>query len=236
MILQNLLPLIPRRLGAVGLTAAIGASALGCGLWLIGARFSRPLLALGATVGGGAIGFQSPQWFGWTIDPWGVAVLGSLLLGIVAFLTHRWLAAFGLGLILAAWVVVAAFATAEMPNQWLMSMLPSEVIWAKLADVPHQLPSAVAALLMLGSAGGLIGGTMLALRWPRLGMSLFWTILGLTIALASGLIAVQNVQPEYLRLIPSRPQLELFSLTGLIAVGTAAQWRLAFYKRPPRKA
>ena len=116
--IQNLLPLLPRRIGMVEFAGLAGSLVIGCGLWLAGARFSRPLLALAATVGGGAIGFQTPHWFGWTIDPWMLAVLGALLLGIVGFLAHVQMAALGLGFVVAIWTLLAIIAAVGVHQTW----------------------------------------------------------------------------------------------------------------------
>jgi hypothetical protein len=231
-LIQNLLPLLPRRIGSVGLTIALGGSAIGCGLWLIGARFSRPLLAGAATVGGAAIGFQSPRWFGWEIDPWAVAVLGALLLGVIGFLAHRWMAAVGLGVVLAIWTIFAAVAHSGWTDNFLVSLLPSEVIWSQIADAPRNLPGQTLAMLLVAGGVGLIGGIAIALRWPRLGTALFWTVLGLSTSLCSILAALQEYQPKVLRWIPSQAQTQGAALAVLIGVGAAAQWRTAFARRP----
>jgi len=235
-LIQNLLPLLPRRIGSAGLAIAVGSAALGVGLWLIGARFSRPLLATAATIGGGAIGYESPHWFDWKMDPWTVAVLGALLFGVVGFLAHRWVAAVGLGLILAIWTILAAIAHAGLPNKLIASLLPSEFIWSQIAQAPKNLPNQLVMVLLVAGGVGLLGGTAVALKWPRLGTALFWTILGLTISLISLLSAAQEYQPKSLSMIPPHAQVQILTLCGLVALGAAVQWRMAFKKRSSRPA
>jgi hypothetical protein len=234
-VLQNLLPLLPRRIGSAGAAIAFGLAAVGCGLWLAGARFSRPLLAIAATAGGGAIGFQSPHWFGWTIDPWAVAVLGALLLGVCGFLAHRWLAAAGLGVVLAAWGVLAAVTPSGLGGHLFAALIPREIIWAQLADFPNSIPNGIIELMLVAGGVGLVGGTTVALLWPRVGVTLFWTLLGLTLTLVSAVVATQAVHPAYLRLIP-RPRGEALALFSLLGLGMAVQWRMAFHKRPASRA
>jgi len=233
-VFQNLLPLLPRRIGSAGAAVAIGSAAVGCGLWLAGARFSRPLLAIAATAGGGAIGFQTPRWFGWTIDPFAVAVLGALLLGIVGFFAHRWLAAAGLGIVLAVWAILEAVSPGGLGGQLFTALVPREIVWAQMANFPNSVPNSVIEMMLVAGGAGLIGGTTVALVWPRVGVTLFWTILGLTLTLVSAVVAAKAVHPATLRLFP-RPDAEALTLLSLLAVGMAVQWRMAFHKRPANR-
>jgi hypothetical protein len=235
-VIQNLLPLFPRRIGATGLAVAIGSSAIGCGLWLVGARFSRPLLALAATIGGGAIGFQSPHWFGWTMDPWTVAVLGALVLGIFGLMAHRWLAVAGLGIVIAAWAILFAVSHYVMPKQFLAPLLPTELIWAQLLNFPKSLSDEVVQLFLVIGGAGLVGGVVIGWRWPRLGVVLFWALLGMILSLIPALAAAQAVEPRYLDLIPAHPQAQALTLAALVLVGTTVQWRMTFSKRPRQSA
>ncbi len=219
-------------MGSVGLAVAVGSAGLGLGLWLIGARFSRPLLATAATIGGGAIGYESPHWFAWALDPWTVAVLGSLLFGVIGFLAYRWVAAIGLGLILSIWTILGAVAHAGLPNRLIASLLPTEFIWSQIAAAPKNLPSQLMMVLLVAGGIGLIGGTAVAIKWPRLGTALFWTILGLSIALGSILAAAQDYQPKALGMIPPHAEMQLAALGGLIVIGAAVQWRITFAKKP----
>jgi hypothetical protein len=230
-VFQNLVPLLPRRIGSAGAAIAVTSAAVGCGLWLAGARFSRPLLAFAATVGGGAIAYQTPRWFGWTIDPIAVAVLGAILTGVFGFLAHRWLAAAGLGIVLAVWAIAEAVGPGGLGGQLFTALVPREIVWAQLADFPNSVPNGIIELMLVAGGAGLIGGTTVALLWPRVGVTLFWTILGLTLTLVSAVVAAKAVHPASLRLMP-RPREEAVALLTLLGIGMAVQWKMAFRKRP----
>jgi hypothetical protein len=232
-VLQNLLPLLPRRFSAIGLAFAAAFCVAGLGFWLLGARFSRPMLALAATVGGGAIGFNLPHWFGWSIDPWSVCVLGALLLGTFGFLAHAYLAAIGLGLLLSTWAVLTALAAQGplTPWQWPTSLTATTTPTFSFG-LPQLLPEEISTPTLAAAAVSLFVGFTLALMFRRLGAVLFWSILGLSLILLTSLAAAQSAGPQYLQFIPPRATFQGLIVAALIAIGSAVQWKIAFPKRP----
>jgi hypothetical protein len=239
-LIQNLLPLLPRRIGAIGLTVAFGCVAVGCGLWLVGARFSRPLLALAASVGGGAIGFHSSRWFGQTLDPWMLSLLGALLLGVAGFMAHRWLAAVGLGIILAAWAVLTTIACqgptgltggsiwpAILPPDWTLDFVS---IFPRV--IPHQVIGLLSAVAVLVT---LIGLTI-AFFWQRFGVVLFWSLLGLLCSVLALLTAAREAGPDYVRMIPRQSANQAIALGALLSAGAVFQWKITFSKPRPKSS
>jgi hypothetical protein len=234
-VIQNLLPLLPRRIGAAGVAAAIALLILGCGLWLLGARFSRPLLTLASALGGGAIGFQFPHWFGWSIDPMAMAILGSLLLGTFGYLVHNVLAAAGLGMAIAFWAALAAVAWMGLGSHWAWPAAAAR--HAHVAYLPllyHSLPPRLGLTLAAAVGVGLLGGWTIAYLWPRVGVVLFWSLSGVAAATAGAMIAARAAGPRTLeQFIPNRPGAQAMAWVGLVALGAGLQWRIAFFKKKP---
>src|SRR5678815_5388750 len=102
--LQQLLPLLPKEAGTGALMIAITGALIGLGMWLIGARFSRPMVTLAAVAIGAVIGMRMPQWFNWTINGMGPAVGAAIVFGVSGFVGHRLWIGMGLGLVMAWWV------------------------------------------------------------------------------------------------------------------------------------
>src|SRR5436190_19875812 len=101
--LQELLPLMPSQAGPAALTVAIIGMIAGAVLWLAGSRFSRSLITLSAVSLGAALGTHLPRWAGWSLDGMAPGIVGAIVLGVSAFLFHRFWVGIGLGLVLACW-------------------------------------------------------------------------------------------------------------------------------------
>jgi hypothetical protein len=224
-VIQNLLPLLPRR---IDLPLAIEIVAGGAAVWLAGARFSRTLLALAATLAGGAIGYQSPQWFGWNVDPWSVAVGGALMLGIIGFIGHRWIAALGLGVVLSVWTVLATIACVGLhgiPD--FAELLPRNAIAANLNSSPQGASETNGPIIFAALAVGLIAGITFAVAYRRLALVLFWSLLGSAAAI---LPALAVARPHYLTWVPRSALEQGLFLFVMVALGAAVQWRITFSK------
>src|SRR4029453_5362604 len=94
---QELLNLLPQDVGRLGLVIAIVGSMIGLGMWLIGSRFSRPIVTLLTVLLGASIGMHLPKWFGWQISGAGPAVGAALVLGVTGYVLHGMWVGIGLG-------------------------------------------------------------------------------------------------------------------------------------------
>jgi hypothetical protein len=236
-VLANLLLLLPRRIGSAGLAVAVGALLLGCGLWLAGARFSRALLALALALGGGAIGFQSPQWLGWSVDPWSMAMLGALILGILAYFGHHYVQAVALGLVMAAWTALACVAGLGLDANWEWPQFSGhDPISSYAAALQQSLPTHLEIVLLYSAGLALIFGIAISTLFQQFGSVLFWSMLGTLLILSSAMTIVQSQQPDFLGRIPSQPIGQSVCLFILVAIGAGVQWKLTFAKKRPRKS
>jgi hypothetical protein len=234
--IQNLLPLFPRRIAGMDLLVIVGVLLIGLALWLTGARFNRQLLALTATVSGGALAFQFPRWYGWSLDPWSAAVLGALVLGVLAFVACRYVTALALGSALAVWAALTCIACAGLGHGWTLPSAAADptsvlgLISGIQNSMPHQL-----ATLMLSAAGiAFVAGTTMGFFWRRLGVVLLWSMTGLLLVLVCSLALVQAGGRTYVRAIPPQGQRQALVIAALLAIGAAAQWKITFAKRSPK--
>src|SRR5450432_1535814 len=106
---QELVNLLPRDAGVFGLVIAIVGSLVGVLIWLVGSRFSRPIVTLATVTLGAAIGMHLPRWFGWDISGAGPAVGAALVLGVTGYALHGMWVGIGLGTILASWTAMACW-------------------------------------------------------------------------------------------------------------------------------
>jgi hypothetical protein len=233
--IQNLLPLFPRRIGGIGLIVVAGVLLFGLFLWLSGARFSRPLLALAATVSGGAVGYQFPKWFGLNLDPWTMVVLGSLILGTIGFMAHRFLAAMGLGVILAAWAALAIIACVGLGHAW-NAPPPTAEFATFLNHLQKSLPPQLVTMILSASGIAIVAGTTTGFFWRRLGVVLFWSMTGLILVLLSALALTQSAGSQYVRAIAFRPERQALTIAVLLTIGAIVQWKMTFAKRSSKPA
>jgi hypothetical protein len=232
-LIQNLLPLFRWRLNPTGLTIAALSAALGLALWLTGAKFSRQLLALTGTIAGGVIGYLSPHWFDWAIDPWAVAVLGALILGIAGFMAHVYLAGLGLGLILAIWGALTAISVIGLPKFWDWPIFPANNdLLPFVGIIRASVPDHLVIMLFYAAGVGAVIGPAVGLMWPRLAVVLFWSLIGLTFLLLPALWAGQS----YVHHLPPQPASQATILIMLILAGAGMQWRITFAKGSPKPA
>src|SRR5687768_9084266 len=107
--LLELLSLLQRDTDRAALIFAVGGATLGAGLWLLGARYSRAMIALLAVAIGGLLGVTLPRWYGLTISTQATAVGGAVVLGLSGWLLHRVWVGLGLGLVFAAWAALGTW-------------------------------------------------------------------------------------------------------------------------------
>jgi hypothetical protein len=230
-LIQNLLPLMPRRLGAAGTAPILAAVAFGCALWVIGARFSRPMLSMLATLGGALIGFQFPSWLGWGIDPWSVAMLFGLIFGVVAFAFHRWAATLSLGLVMALWGGLGAIAAVgwkdQIPSGGIFTL---EFIRSCLVTTNDAPPDFSRQVLLVAASIGMMGGFTLAMIWQRVGLAMLWSMIGLTLVLMPALSAAEQggSAGRIIQMIPRQAAGQAVTLLALVVIGALVQLNFSF--------
>ena len=230
--IQQLIALLPRQINHLAVMIAVAGAFFGLILWLGGSRFSRALVTLISVSMGAVIGMQLPLWFGWPLEGWATAVLGSLVLGISGFMLHRaWVGA-GLGLVLACWAALGTFiacggaADGAKPWEW-PALTPMTTVHSYLTDVWNALTPEARKVLPFTCATALLSGLAASVLWPRLGAVLLYSCTGLSLLIGLGVAAMSAAQPQWLKAIPNQTSSQIIVLVSMVAFGAILQWRVA---------
>jgi hypothetical protein len=226
---QELLPLLPHEIGRTALVAALIGTLVGAGLWLAGARFSRPMITLLGVALGAMIGRHLPAWMNWNANSMATSVGGAVVLGMSGFVLHRAWVGLGLGLVLAAWAALATWvfaggaeATFAWPavDQATTLQTFGQSLWANVPDKVKQVAP-------YACGGAMVSGFLGTLIWPRLGVVLLYSALGTSLLVGMGLIAIENGRPQWITIVPAQTWAQITTLLGLVAFGAVVQWQLA---------
>jgi len=232
MLVQDILLLLPKDAGKITLAIALVGTALGAGLWLLGSRFSRSMITLCLVSLGAVIGMRLPQWYGWKIEPWAVALGGVLVMGVFGYIFHRFWVALGLGMVLMAWTAIGIWVTINGNKPWNWPEYQAQMSAIDyLRCVYQQLPVDVTRILPCACGAALLSGLAGALIWPRLGMVLLYSMAGVLLLTGMGLLAAERLQPQWLERLPRQGRSQVGFLLGMVGVGALIQWYLA----PSRK-
>jgi hypothetical protein len=226
-VFEHLVNLLPREPGSLTLALALIGSLFGLVLWLTGARFSRSILTLAAVALGTAVGAKLPLWCHWSIDGMGPAVGGAVVLGVSAYVLHRLWVGIWLGIVLAAWAVLLLWTTQYDGIHWrwpafdAASTLPQSlaVYWQGLPDTSRQL-------LALGGTAAMLAGILAALLWPRIGVVLLWSALGVFFMLATAAQEIARLDRAMLERLPRQTSAQLALLAGMILAGALLQYQM----------
>jgi hypothetical protein len=228
--LQNVIHYLVERLGDQAGPVAVFAAAVGVFVWVLGARFSRSILGLVGAGVGAWVGVHLPQWYGWHFDGMALGMGGALLAGLAGYLLNTTWVGGALVANLAvlfgftAWVAKAGSANWQMPSSidWSTSQVQIlRTLWSTMpGDLPQVMPYAVAT--------GVITAVGLGMLWPRLAKGMSWSLIGLTLVLLGGSVALRIQRPEadLADYMPPSPALRLAAVWGLAILGMFLQWML----------
>jgi hypothetical protein len=224
---QELVNLLPRDGGSVGLVVAIVGSLIGMLAWLVGSRFSRPVVTLLTVTIGAIVGMHMPVWFGWDISGAGPAVGAALVLGVTGYALHGLWVGIGLGTVLASWAAMAC---------WIIFRNGANLTWPPITTdttlidyckaIWQQMPAEVAQYLPFAAATALISGVAAAIVWPRASLILGWSMAGATLLAGMGVAAVNFERPQWLEHVPQPMWAQSVLLGSLVAIGSLVQWKL----------
>jgi hypothetical protein len=226
---QQLLPLLPKELGQVALIAALTGTIIGAVLWLLGARFSRPLVTLVAVGIGAFVGRQMPAWMNWNVNSMAASVGGAVVLGMSGFLLHRVWVGLGLGLLLTLWAAVAVWVFGGgAGTQFTWPAIDATTTWQSLGQsMWDQLPDNVRKLLPYACGGAMVSGFLLSLIWPKFGTVMLYSALGTSLVVVLGLLTIEAKRPAWMDHVPSQTWAQVATLLGLVAFGAIVQWQTA---------
>ena len=224
--IQQLLSMLPQQIHPVALILAVSGSILGGVLWLGGSRFSRTVVTLLCVSCGSLVGLQLPHVFGWAIEGWATAVLGSLLLGITGYALHKVWVGFGLGLVLALWAALATFVFSADPRGFAWPLTPAgSTLATHLLDLWNALAPETRELLPFACAAAMLMGVTASVVWHRLAVVLLYSTSGISLLVGMGSLALNAAKREWLSLIPSQTSSQLIVLLSAVAFGAVLQWR-----------
>jgi hypothetical protein len=232
--LQQLLPLLPDEAGTGALLIAITGALIGLGMWLIGARFSRPVVTLCMVSLGAVSGLRLPQWFSWTISGMGPAVGAAIVLGVFGFICHRVCIGVWLGLVMAWWVGLGTWVLLRDGQSWSWPVVDaSTTIASCCTDLWRALPPSVMKVLPYSAGAALLSGICIAMVWPRAGVAITWSLAGVSLLVSMGLAAMKLKEPNWLNVMPAQTWAQALAFFGLVAFCAILQWKLAPASKAP---
>lgn len=225
--LRELLSLLPDAIVRCSPLVATACAMLGVVLWLCGARFSRPILSLAAVAAGTVIGMHLPQWRGWQIDGMGLAVGGAIVLGSGAFLFHRTCigAMLGVGMMLWAAAGVWIFMAGDVYWNWHSARWDGDMV-QYLGEAWNTLPTSVSHAFPLACFAGMAAGVTIAACLPKMSKVLAHSLIGVTLVVAMGAVAMSAARPQWLSAVPGSLAGQGLGLIVLVLIGAVIQWRL----------
>lgn len=224
---EELVNFLPAEPGTMGLIIAIVGSLVGVGIWLLGSRFSRPMITLLTVLLGAFVGMQMPRWFGWQISGAGPAVGAALVLGVTGYVLHGMWVGIGLGTVLASWAALACWMSFRSGASWTWPAMTEGMGLAEFTQaVWNGLPPDVARILPYASATAMMTGLGLAIIWPRVSLILGWSMAGVTLLTGMGVAALDFGRPEWLSRLPSPMWAQGTLVMLMVALGSIIQWKL----------
>ncbi len=223
--LQTLLPLLPAEAGAVAMAMAGVGMLIGLVLWLAGARYSRSIVTLLMVTIGAGLGLRLPGWFGWPVSGMGAAVGGAMSLGLIGFLLHRLWVGLGLGWMLAAWGALLVWTMLGQGQTWQVPAEEATTLGGYAASVWEAMPDDFTWVAPFVCAAAMLTGLSIGWIWPRMGVVLLYSVMGVSLLVATGLAAIEFGRPEWLSHVPSQTAPQVMLLTLLVAFGAVVQWK-----------
>jgi hypothetical protein len=230
---QQLLPLLPKDLGQAALIAALVGTFIGAGLWLVGSRFSRPMITLLTVSLGAILGRSLPGWMNWNVNTMAASVGCAVALGMSGFVMHRVWVGMGFGLLLACWAAIGVWVFAGPGAELTWPAVDATTTWQSLGQTFWAcLPEKVRTLLPFACGGAMLSGFLSSLLWPRVAVVTLYSALGTSLLVGLGLIAIENRRPEWITIVPSQTWAQVASLLGIVAFGAIIQWQMMGGKKP----
>lgn len=223
---QQLLPLLPHDIGQAALVAALFGTLVGVGLWLAGARFSRPMITLLGVSLGAILGRALPGWMTWNVNTMAASVGGAVVLGMSGYVLHRVWVGLGLGLLLACWAMLATWTFAGEGATPTWPAVDASTTLGSFARIAWDtVPPPVRRLLPYACGGAMMSGFLTSLLWPHMAVVLLYSALGTSLLVGMGLLAIENGRPDWITVVPAHTWAQATTLLCLVAFGAVVQWQ-----------
>jgi hypothetical protein len=231
---QELLPFLPPALTTEQAAICVALLLLGVFLWTAGAVWSRGILSLIAVASGGLLGMTLPRWGNWPLNDNAAAVLGAVILGVLAFTLSRLFVGLLLGIVMSGWVALAAWMTLRGGANW-----PWRDAWEvsnmtlpqHLVDMWSRLPDPVRKPLPYGAGTAMVSALGLCLLFPRLGRVVCFSVTGMTVLFLAALTLTASRRPDWIAQIPPAVDIQTGVLGVLVLIGMLLQWQFLPHKR-----
>ena len=221
---QQLWALLPKEPGNVTLILAVLGSIAGAALWLTGSRYSIYVLVLTAVSLGTVIGMKLPLWCGWSVDEMGPAVGGAVILGVSAYAIHRFWVGLWLGLALAGWVALVLWNIATPRHGFAWPAVGDQTLPMYLGTVWSKLPGSMQHGLPWFGGAALLAGLLTAMVWPKVGLVTMWSVVGVSMFVATATIALIRLSPGAVNHLPRQTTSQAAILGAVVFVGALLQW------------
>lgn len=209
--------LIPQDASHLALAIACSGVAAGAALWIAGARFSRGILTLSAVALGTYLGKQLPGWMDWPISGMGPGVAAALALGVAAYALHRFFASALLCLLLCCAAALGTTYLTAAPEWWSAWSGPVATLWQNLPENTRKIGPLTVSFALLTGLG-------CALRFPRIGLALLYSLLGVFLLVPMGVCALELGSPQWLVHLPAGAPTQALGVLGMVALGAVIQW------------
>src|SRR5438045_3486862 len=194
----------------------------GLALWLTGARFSRSIITLIAVSIGALVGLRLPHWFAVPVGTWATAIGGALLLGISGYTLHRMWVGAALAFLLVVWAAVAVWnvycagQTAHMPSAYSATSLHE--YWSTLPTDFRKISPYFCGMALLAAL-------IVALVWSRAAAVMLYSILGASVLMIMGVLAIAISKPTLLGILPRQTGAQIATFGGMVLFGAIVQWK-----------
>ena len=223
--------------------AAVLAALLGLMLWITGARYSQAFFALAAVGLGAWLGLHLPAWVGLSISTWATAIGGALALGLGAYIYQHACETLALAVVMVLWAGLATWAafphqhvpavTIETGEQAVadgalplrFSFQSARAFRLYVDSLWDSLSPEMRRYLPFGAAAALLSGIAIGILYPRFAQLVLHSMLGLTMAVLFGLLAVRHQWPDALARLKPSAGLQAGLLGAALLVGLFVQWR-----------
>jgi hypothetical protein len=228
--IQELLPMLGNTPGNLTLFTEIAAalSLIGLGLWLAGARFSRQIIALSGVAAGALAGKFLPDFYPVNLSPPVLAIVGALVFGLIAFVTHRLWIGVALGSVLAWWASLGTWIVMHGQQSWSQPVWDADMTISRFGtQLWSVLPADVTRILPWAAGSAMLTGVAMAIVWPRVATVLNWSLAGMSLVLCAGLALLTYQRPQWIGMLPAQNWSQMTAFGGLVLFGALVQWKLA---------
>jgi len=200
-------------------------------LWLVGAKFSRGIITLIAVSIGALVGLRMPHWFNVPLGAWATAIGGALLLGCIGYGFHRMWVGAGLAALLALWAGILVWniycsgRVGTFPDR--VAGMGIDEYWTQIWNC---LPRDFRRIGPFLCALGVVFGVVVSVFWSRAASVMLYSILGVSVLMVMGMMAIAISKPQLLGILPSQTGTQIATFGLMVLFGAIVQWRM----NPPR--